>query len=254
MSCYKEYDNNFIAALIFLEVNMVDILRPIIGKNRKEVLVVQFEGFMQNIIETFILKLKHIREIALHVYPKLSKYFNMDSYELYEVTMSMDFDNFFSDIGCGIIEDPCPNVDVNPIRMDTSFEIAISNLAAQDFIEEIHIVKNGAYSLYDIQYMREIIFPSCRDKVNYYEGDIYDVCSDLSQITTSIFLNDPNCLYRIFQNIPEDRKSLVMFFLRENSLCANYNFDILKDNKINYTKILIGPSDIIKVNDSYPMG
>lgn len=240
---------------------MVDLLRPIVGKNRKEVMVIQFEGFMQNIIETFVLKLKHMKCLLLSKYPKLSKYFDMDKYQLYDSTEFMyDIDTFLKDIGCNNsyemedLKKICVNIDVNPVRIDTSFEVAISNIAVQDFISEIHIVKKEKYSQYEVQYMREVIFSSCRNKMYYYEGNIHDVCIDISDKLTSIFLNSPNIAYDIFQNIGENKRCSIMFFIRKNNLCSKYDFSKFDENKMNFTKIRVGPSEIIKNDGNYPLG
>lgn len=253
--------NTFNSYYFFLEVFMLDLLRPVIGRNRKEIIIIQYEGFMQNIIEALILRLKHMRQILADKYPELSKYFDMNEHDLYDSTKNIsNLDIFLRNINCdGILENEdiknhCFDIDINPIRMDTLFEIAISNIAAQDFVESIHIVKDKPYSQYDIQYMREVVFRTCKNKISYYEGDICEVCLDLSHILTSVFLNDPNSLFKIYGGIPDNRKPLTMFFLRENELCDNYNFDILLDNKINFTKIAVGSSDVVKSDDDHPMG
>ena len=174
---------------------MKDFLLPVIGKNRNEILLIEYEGFLKNMTECLILQMKYKWDYYENRFPAIKDYFMMKPIPLYNSTELFSRRDILKVLDSSIenneideIIESCESIDVNEIRVDTMFEFALKELAMTDFVKEIHIVKANQFYPEELEYLMEVVFPSnIHSKINLYNGDIDEEIVSIHP--TTIFSN-----------------------------------------------------------------
>lgn len=180
----------------------IDLNHPFFhfDKNRKEVLVVEFDGFIKNISEGIIQYMMSEPEEWDEKYPKLYEFYDdLEFYVLYERTFLYDPFVVLRSISDDNVSDDTIFEDIEYLRQRaiidnqciTKFEFALYRLLQEDFITKCYIIKGSQFYPNEKNYIYDMYDESI-DKITLVEGGMLDIIRDGA---TTIFVNDMDMLF-----------------------------------------------------------
>jgi hypothetical protein len=227
-----------------------DFLHPIYtgDKNRDEILLIEYDGFIKNISEGIIYVMLHSKEKWIEKYPNIIKFEGLDKNEIYENSVLYTPSLFLQSLSDYTLQDSIIQDDLSVIENEidvinqciTVFECALFKLLHDDIVTKCFIVNQRGFRENEISYIRET-YKDVFNKITLINGDI--VSAFEKEDPTTIFLNDTDVLFGRFVNgLSDDKLKLKMFILRNT-----YENMVYSDEDKVYTYLY---SDIIKeLND-----
>lgn len=169
-------------------------------KNRAEVLLVEYDGFIKSISEGIIQYMLSEIEDWIDKYPGLTKYENLEIGELYEQVFLYDPFVILREIAKDDVDDFTIIHDMKSLREElviecqsiTSFEFALFKLLQEDFIKKCIIIKGNKFYDNEKEYIEDN-FEDVIDKIELVEGGILDVIR--TEKPTTLFLSDFDMLF-----------------------------------------------------------
>lgn len=236
----------------------MDLLRPICGRNRNEIILMEYEGFLINPTEYMILKMQSKnKEMWIKRFPKLNDYFGLTPEQLYEATYFFPPDIFLQILGD--FKEDIPYNDylleintydipaVDEIRARTVYEYTLGKLIREEFVKEIIIVARSIIlSKTDGKFLlKSVIGDAYKSKFHVLfaktDEDVLDIIkdTDIDRKITSVFLNNSKLMMKIHSSYPDKNR---FFILRKNYTNAKM------DLETKMTTGLVSPEDFYTKN------
>lgn len=209
-----------------------DVGQPILSgdKSRDETFIVFFDGFIKNPSEGIMRSMLRDYEDWIFFYPKLEKYQDLSTEEIYDETMIVTPVQLLRALCDGVRTDEQIEEDLEKISQlvfvenskMTTFEYSLYNLIQEAFLKKCYFYKEGKFTPNEIRYIRrkyrsviekieivdEVNFPSFIEEVN----------------PTTIFINDPSFIFDYFaKEYDEDFQIGKLFIVLNSELTVHYN-------------------------------
>ena len=231
-----------------MEYIVVDPLHPIVGRNRNEFFLIEYDSFIVNMSESLIQQSLYHPDYTMKRYPGMKSYWNMNGFARYESTAKFTPFEILSVLNeSGLLDNEIKKdiemyqkSDVLPFITDTAFVYIIPTLQQTNFVKGIHIIKSGDILEHEYRFLKSIC-PHAIDKdIQFFSGDVPSICNDFSY--TSIFMNGVQNVRNLINTNPskwQDTLFIVNRGFDETDLCEDlierkYNIRIID---VNYTGI-----------------
>lgn len=196
---------------------IIDPLRPIIGTNRDEHMIVDIEGFIWNPSEILVLKTMKDAIYAGERYPGLHKYWNMSSQARYNAVYPFTPKEILDICSENIPENEIESdllrfndIDIQSNISDTTVSFALSNLVEKKFVKSVTFLKSIPFDTRELDYIAQVICAKAAQcEIKFVEGDIESVLEDRTY--TTIFSSDIKGMLNSYLKYPEKLKSTATF-------------------------------------------
>lgn len=198
-------------------------------KNRREILLVEYDGFIKNITEGILHYILSEPEEWDEKYPKLYDYEDLDFEDIYEQTFLYDPYVFLKSIANETLSDDQIFEDIEYLRSVaiienqsiTKFEFALYQLLQQKFVTKCFIIKGAPFHQNEKDYIREK-YIDVLSKVTLVEGGILDIIKN--EFVTTAFINDMEMLFEfIVKNLTKEELQNRVFVVLNNYFNTEYN-------------------------------
>lgn len=208
----------------------VDVSYPFNNdKNRREILLVEYDGFIKNITEGILQYILSEPEEWDSKYPKLYDYEDLEFEEIYDQTFLYDPYVFLKSIADESLSDDQIFEDIEYLRSVsiienqniTKFEFALYQLLQQKFVVKCFIIKGAPFYQNEKNYIREK-YSDVLSKVTLVEGGILDIIKN--EFATTIFINDMDMLFEfIVKNLSKEELQNRVFIVMNNYFNTEYD-------------------------------
>lgn len=219
-----------------------DLLQPVGDTNRAEVILVEYEGFMQNMAEGLVKAMSLEPEKYKDEVPELQGLIDMSPEELYIATNYFEAEQFLYILYEGKLsveeilikynEIMC-NKDVCPMQKEPFFSRVVANFSDIDFIKKIIIMKRTHYTENEAKRLKKL-FGENNPKLSLFCGSSHEYLASHPEVTT-VFTNNPVLIVQMIQDaitdVKLDRIKNTLFVLRNNSETIEVNNEL---GTINY--------------------
>jgi len=208
-------------------------------KDRKEILLVEYDGFIKNKTEGLVQTMLKDTDTWIDKYPHLELLQNTDKDDLFEITtlfqpihfMRWLSDNKLTDdeIESDILQIE-PNIDLYEQSI-TMFEYSLFRILSDDIVSKCFILKDKKFYNNEIEYLRES-YDESFSKITLVTGGLLSVFE--KENPTTIFLNDTALLLgHIVVNYSDEQLKSKMFILRNTMENVEYSDDNIFHYKYN---------------------
>lgn len=183
-----------------------DLLYPIFDKNRDEIFLVEYEGFIKNIVEGIVLSMLFTKQRWIDMYPKLTEFKDILNGEVYDKTMlyinPLDYLNELSNDTLSDtdilkdIQELEKMVDIIQYQQCTIVEFAVQSLLKQKFVKKCIFLKSTPFNNNEIKYIASV-FKDSINKINIFSGPTEEVFE--SYEPTTCFINSFNTINKCIQ-------------------------------------------------------
>lgn len=227
----------------------VDPLMPLVGKNRNEFFLIEYEHYIVNMAESLIQQSFYNKEYTLSRYPGMQRYWDMGGFGRYVATAKFTPLQILEVLNEKELSDEelqndlrnWGKIDVLPYMTETVFLPFLDQISTEKFVRGIHIIKDGEMHRHEYDYLVQVVLPPVQGKdIQYFSGDTPSICKDFSY--TTIMMNGIQKMRNLIESEPKKYQNtlfLVNPYFGEDDLCEDliaqkYNIRIIE---INYTGI-----------------
>lgn len=198
-----------------------DVGLPIqmIGKDRDEILVVYFDGFIKNESECVIRTMLKDINTWVEKYPMISEFIDFDRDELYHDTMlfrpdeilcALSYNNISDEEIDTDLEEIIPNINFTESKI-TRFEYALFRILQEPNIKTCYFIKDDKFYDNEIEYVKKK-YSEVIGKIEFIEGGLLSLFDEVNP--TTMFITDPSIPIDIFQSeYTEEQLSSKLFIL-----------------------------------------
>lgn len=230
------------------------------NKNRDEIFIVYFDGFIKNISEGIVKILLSIYQEVKESYSNLDFFKEFDSDDLYDNTVMFkpaDLIQILSENTLNNeneIEQELQSIrtliDYDKLKI-TTFEYCLYNLLQEDFIKKCFFYKDSEFTDNELQYLNKQ-FGEFDNKIAYASGSIIDLFED--ENPTTIFTSDETIIDIFSERYADNMLQDKLFVILNNSHFINYDEEskIFQCDKEYLEKInLINENKVFGIVTSY---
>ena len=233
-----------------------DVGLPIqmIGKDRDEILLVYFDGFIKNETECMIRTMLQEVDVWKERYPGIIDFIGLTRDELYHETMLFRPNELLSllsenKLGKSEIENDLETIIPNILFAKskiTSFEFALYQILQENNIKACYIFKNDNFYENEIKYIKKQ-YKEVIGKIQFVSGGLLTLFDDIKP--TTLFITDPSLPIEIFPHeYSREQLDDKLFILLNSS--HNIQYDET-DKMFYYTEDFSNRMKDINENSSY---
>lgn len=236
-----------------------DPLQPIQSMNtdrdRKEKLLVSFDGFIKNqsegVVRTMLSELEDWEE----VYPNLTMYDDMSMEDIYDAVMLHQPPELLYELSGNIrteeevirdLDDILPRIFLDNSKI-TQFEFALYRLLQEEKVTSCCIFKEGPFYPNEKDYIRRQ-YVEVIDKIEFVEQtDLPTIFNDIKP--TTAFITDPAFVFDFLENqyaIDDPDTDKVMFIVLPNTSVVEFD-----ENSLVYTEVFKASMEYVNENRNY---
>lgn len=206
---------------------MLDFLRPIGDDNREEIFLISYEGYIKNMGEELILKMKLDEAYWISRFPLIKEYFALSHLELYDATVFFspeellmilsreeDTKELYKEIRTKYLD-----YSVEDIRVSTAYSFAFKKIFLRNFTKKIYFVTKTPLNREDKYYLYDEIIRDKRGITEFYQCDTDEDIVELvtKSNPTTIFIDSFTLAENIDRAVDTKRKKDLLYMVRANS-------------------------------------